>query len=115
MCFGIFDAKYYNIVLDSNTLKNQPGVGDVTKQYLYQLAYNDFITKHKFKHVKNAFLMPTENDQPILIGEAKMNMMYGLSNPPLKNIAVVKLPAKKVFNYYLNNEKFDLSKEIGFL
>ena len=115
MCFGIFDAKYYNIVLDSNTLKNQPGVGDVTKQYLYQLAYNDFITKHKLKHVKNAFLMPTENDQPILIGEAKMNMMYGLSNPPLKNIAVVKLPAKKVFNYYLNNEKFDLSKEIGFL
>ena len=44
-----------------------------------------------------------------------MNMMYGLSNPPLKNIAVVKLPAKKVFNYYLNNEKFELSKEIGFL
>ena len=115
MCFGIFDAKYYNIVLDGNTLKNQPGVGDVTKQYLYQLAYNDFITKHKFKYVKNAFLMPTENDQPLLIGEVKMDMMYGLSNPPLKNIAVVKLPAKKVFNYYLNNEKFELSKEIGFL
>ena len=115
LCFGIFDAKYYNIVLNSKSLKNQPGVGDVTKQYLYQLAYNDFIIKHEFKHVKNAFLMPTEDEEPILIGEAKMNMMYGLSNPPLMNISVVKLPAKKVFNAYLKNEKFDLSKEIGFL
>ena len=59
--------------------------------------------------------MPTEDEEPILIGEAKMNMMYGLSNPPLMNISVVKLPAKKVFNAYLKNEKFVLSKEIGFL
>lgn len=115
LCFGIFDAKYYNIVLNSKSLKNQPGVGDVTKQYLYQLAYNDFIIKHEFKHVKNAFLMPTEDEESILIGEAKMNMMYGLSNPPLMNISVVKLPARNVFNAYLKNEKFDLSKEIGFL
>ena len=115
MCFGIFDAKYYNIILNSQALKNQPGVSDVTKQYLYQLAYNDFIIKHEFKYVKNAFLMPTEDEQPILVGEAKMDMMHGLSNPPLINIAVIKLPAKKVFNYYLKNEKFVLSKEIGFL
>ena len=115
LCFGIFDAKYYNIVLDNNELKNQPGVGDVTKQYLYQLAYNDFIIKHEFKHVKNAFFMPTEDEQSSLIGEAKMDMLQGLSNPPLINISVVKLSARKVFNGYLNNEKFDISEEIGFL
>jgi hypothetical protein len=56
-----------------------------------------------------------KDEEPILIGEAKMNMMYGLSDPPLINISVVKLPARKVFNAYLKNEKFDLSKEIGFL
>lgn len=115
LCFGIFDAKYYNIILDDISLKNQPGVGDVTKQYLYQLAYNDFITKHAFKHVKNAFFMPSEDNCSSLIGEAKMNMLHGLSNPPLINIAVVKLSARKVFNGYLNNEKFDISEEIGFL
>lgn len=115
MCFGIFDAKYYNIILDEKSLKNQPGVGDVTKQYLYQLAYNDFITKHNFKHVKNAFFMPTEEDYHILVGEAKMNMLQGLSSPPLVNIAVVKLAARKVFNGYLNNEKFDIATEIAFL
>ena len=114
-CFGIFDAKYYNIVLNGKSLKNQPGVGDVTKQYLYQLAYNDFIIKHEFKHVKNAFFMPSEEEESRLIGEAKMDMLYGLSDPPLVNISVVKLSARKVFDGYLSNDKFDLSEEIGFL
>ena len=115
ICFGIFDAKYYNIVLDSNALKNQPGVGDVTKQYLYQLAYNDFIIKHEFNHVKNAFFMPTEDNQSSLVGEAKMDMLQGLSNPPLINISVVKLSAKKVFAAYLSNDKFNISEELEFL
>lgn len=114
-CFGIFDAKYYNIILDEKSLANQPGVGDVTKQYLYQLAYNDFIIKHKFKQVKNAFFMPTECDNNILVGEAKMNMLTGLSDPPLTNIAVVKLSTRKVYDGYLNNKKFDIANEIGFL
>lgn len=115
LCFGIFDAKYYNIVLNENSLKNQPGVGDLTKQYLYQLAYNDFIIKHEFKYVKNAFFMPAEDNQSSLIGEAKMNILHGLSDPPLINIAVVKLSASKVFKSYLSNDKFDISKEIGFI
>ena len=114
-CFGIFDAKYYNIILDEKSLANQPGVGDVTKQYLYQLAYNDFIKKHEFKYVKNAFFMPGENEYSILIGEAKMDMLQGLSDPPLINISVVKLSARKVFEGYLNNQKFDISEELWFL
>lgn len=113
--FGIFDAKYYNIILDEKSLYNQPGVGDVTKQYLYQLAFNDFIIKHEFNQVLNVFFMPTENKQSILIGEVKMDILCGLSNPPLVNILVVKLSARKVFNNYLKNKKFDISKELKFL
>ena len=45
--FVIFDAKYYCIQLEENkVLRGQPGVGDVTKQYLYQLAYGNFIKYH---------------------------------------------------------------------
>ena len=45
--FLIFDAKYYNIQLEKGkSLRNNPGVGDVTKQYLYQLAYRNFIKAH---------------------------------------------------------------------
>ena len=115
MCFGIFDAKYYNIVLDKNNLKNNPQLKDVTKQYLYQLAFNDFIDKHNFRYISNAFLMPTEEDNSALIGEAKMEILEGLSRPSLINISVVKLSARKIFNYYLNGKKVDIGNEFKFL
>lgn len=115
MCFGIFDAKYYNIKLEKNKVQGQPGVGDVTKQYLYQLAYNDFILKHGFTSVKNAFLMPTEEDNVLLNGEVEMGILSGLSNPPLSNILVVKLPASKIYQYYLSGKKVDIQQEYKFL
>lgn len=114
-CFAIFDAKYYNIVLDKDNLENHPGVGDVTKQYLYQLAYNDFISKHNFSHVINAFLMPTEDEYSKLIGKVKMGMLKGLSEPSLKDILVLKVSSSKIFKYYLNNEKLDIFDEFDFL
>lgn len=115
MCFGIFDAKYYNIILDKNKVQGQPGVGDVTKQYLYQLAYNDFILKHGFTSVKNAFLMPTEENNVLLNGEVEMGILKGLSNPPLSNILVVKLPASNIYQYYLSGKKVNIYKEYKFL
>ena len=115
MCFGIFDAKYYNINLDKNKVQGQPGVGDVTKQYLYQLAYNDFILKHGFTSVKNAFLMPTEEDNALLNGEVEMGILSGLSNPPLCNILVVKLPTSKIYQYYLSGKRLNIKDEYKFL
>jgi hypothetical protein len=115
MCFGIFDAKYYNIKLEKNKVQGQPGIGDVTKQYLYQLAYNDFILKHGFTSVKNAFLMPTEEDNALLNGEVEMGILKGLSNPLLSNILVTKLPASKIYQYYLGGKKIDIYKEYSFL
>ncbi|MFR9068765.1 MAG: LlaJI family restriction endonuclease [Paraclostridium sp.] len=115
MCFGIFDAKYYNIKLGKNKVQGQPGVGDVTKQYLYQLAYNDFILKHGFKRVKNAFLMPTEDDNVLLNGEVEMGILSGLSNPPLSNILVIKLPASKIYTYYLSGKRLNIKEEYKFL
>ena len=114
LCFGIFDAKYYNIVLTKEDLLNSPGVGDITKQYLYQLAYNDFIRKHGFVSVINAFLMPTEKESSELIGEAKMEILEGLSDPPLVNILVVKLFARRIYQKYLSGKKLDINKEFEF-
>lgn len=114
-CFGIFDAKYYNIVLEKGKLSGYPGIGDVTKQYLYQLAYNDFIKTHKFNRVVNAFFMPTESDEYILNGDVEMEMLKGLSEPPLSNILVVKLPAYKIYEYYLSGKKIDIKREYSFL
>ncbi|WP_326907113.1 LlaJI family restriction endonuclease [Sedimentibacter sp. MB31-C6] len=107
MQFLIFDAKYYNINLEKGQeLRGNPGVGDVTKQYLYQLAYKRFISDHQIEVVKNCFLMPTEDNKIVKKGRVKMDM---LSNLGLQDIQIRLLPAEMMYNYYLSNEIMDVS------
>ncbi len=105
--FVIFDAKYYNAQLvPGNAPKGQPGIESVTKQYLYQLAYQKFIMDHEFSVVKNCFLMPTENKEIEDHGEASMEMLSALG---LQNIKVRFLPADMVYDHYLSGRKMDIS------
>ena len=106
--FFIFDAKYYNIQLEENkALRGNPGIGDVTKQYLYQLAYKNFINDHNIAMVRNCFLMPTEKNMVIHKGVARLAMLEALG---LENIHVFQIPAKKAYELYLERKKFDLSQ-----
>ena len=74
--FIIFDAKYYNLQMEADKdLRGQPGIESITKQYLYQLAYQDFICVHQFEAVRNCFLMPTDKDEVIIKGEATLSML----------------------------------------
>ncbi|MBQ8279129.1 MAG: LlaJI family restriction endonuclease [Roseburia sp.] len=108
--FIIFDAKYYIIQLEvDKTLCGQPGVGDVTKQYLYQLAYREFVRANKIRCVKNCFLMPTEEDGQagvIKKGSVKMDMLSALD---LEQIQIRQLSAKQMYAHYLSKQKFDIS------
>lgn len=105
-CFLIFDAKYYNIQLErGKPLRNNPGIGDVTKQYLYQLAYRDFIEAHHITKVKNCFLMPSEKDEIIKKGTARMPMLEALG---LENIQIRLIPAALLYDCYLRQEKIDI-------
>ena len=104
--FIIFDAKYYNIQMDEKKeLRGQPGIESVTKQYLYQLAYKDFISDHGFASVKNCFLMPTDGEQVDCRGYVTMSMLAGLG---LENIMVRLLPAMEVYDHYLNQTFFNI-------
>lgn len=104
--FIIFDAKYYNAQLEpDNPPKGQPGIESVTKQYLYQLAYQKFINDHGFSDVKNCFLMPTENCEIEDHGEVSMEMFSSLG---LQNIKVRFLPADMVYDHYLSGRKMDI-------
>ncbi len=106
--FIIFDAKYYNIQLDYyKPLRGQPGISDVTKQYLYQLAYKDFVEKNNINEVKNCFLMPTEHEEIIDKGAVRMDMLGALH---LESIQVKQLPAKRVFSYYLKIQKINVKE-----
>lgn len=104
----ILDAKYYNIQLEKGkVLRGNPGIGDVTKQYLYQLAYRNFIQKQSITIVKNCFIMPTEKNDIIVKGTVRLKMMETMG---LENIEICQLPAHKVYEYYLTRKKMPIEE-----
>lgn len=108
LTFIIFDAKYYNLEFSGNVLSGQPGIGDITKQYLYQLAYKDFIKANGIKKVKNCFLMPSEEngkDGVVKKGYVCLDMLDALG---LEYIEYRVLSARKLYELYLNNQKFEV-------
>lgn len=105
--FVILDAKYYDIELDDKHVSGQPGVEDVSKQYLYQLAYHNFIDRHGMGSI-NAFVSPTDQTESSLAGTAQMSIFP----PHLKPIQVVKLAAFKVLSSYNNHTHLRLNEEV---
>ena len=106
--FIIFDAKYYNATLEMGIQpKGQPGIESITKQYLYQLAYQKFIKEHMISKVHNCFLMPTDGGTVVGKGEVSMNMFKELG---LQNIKVRLLPARLAYQHYLEGGKMDINK-----
>ena len=104
--FIIFDAKYYNIQLEHNKkLRGQPGIESITKQYLYQLAYQPFVEAHQISTVKNCFLMPTASTEIIEKGTASLAMLHNLG---LQDIQVRLLPAEMMYRHYIENTKMDI-------
>ena len=104
--FIIFDAKYYNLQLENKKkLKGQPGIESITKQYLYQLAYNPFISAHQIHAVRNCFLLPIAGEQFINKGYVYLDMMRILK---LQDIQIRLLPATVMYSHYLNNTKLDI-------
>lgn len=109
--FIISDAKYYSIELTDEVLSGNPGVEDVTKQYLYQLAFNEYIKHNKFTLVKNLLLFPNEDMDIKQLGKVTLSF---LKNLPLEDIELISLPAHKIFQLYSNGKKLDIEKFLNF-
>lgn len=104
--FVIIDAKYYLLQLEQNkSLKGNPGVGDVTKQYLYQLAFRQFTSDHNIRVIKNCFVMPTEKDAVVVKGIVRLSMLSALG---LEDIHIRLVPAKTLFSYYLSRKRLPI-------
>jgi len=104
----ILDAKYHNIQLHRDKrLSGQPGIGDLTKQYLYQLAFQDFTRSHDITDVRNCFLMPTDNGEIVHLGHASLEMLSRLGLP---DIQIKLLPAAEMYDLYLRGERMDISR-----
>lgn len=106
--FGILDAKYYTPQLEPDKpLQDQPGIESITKQYLYQLAFQDFVEKHEFRQVINSFLFPTEGDVVLDNGIVSLAMLDGLG---LERIKIRSLPATYMYDLYIAGKKLSLSE-----
>lgn len=106
--FLIFDAKYYTPKLEPNQKpEHHPGIESVTKQYLYQLAYKDFIKAYEFTDIKNCFLMPTEKEDVQNMGTVTMKMFRDLN---LTDIEVRYIPATTAYRYYLSGTTMDINE-----
>ncbi len=104
--FIIFDAKYYTPQLIKGvTPKRQPGIESITKQYLYQLAFQKFISDHEFTSVNNCFLLPTEKKEIVDGGEVQLQMLADIG---LQNIKVRFVPAVLAYECYLAGKMFDI-------
>lgn len=106
--FCIYDAKYYVPTL-SGKMRKQPGLESVTKQFLYQTAYKDFVRDHSFTSVVNAFLVPTSSDEPFEIGRVSFPEVMGTVEPPFSNyVDMWAIPAGEVFRAYLEGHRLSL-------
>ena len=95
---------------DGWSVSGQRGVGDVTKQYLYQLAFDEFITAQEYGCVTNTFLCPAEEEEWDY-GCVEMKMLYTIGNKTLENIKIVKLCAEEMYEIWLRGEKItDIGK-----
>ncbi len=106
-CFAILDAKYYRIRLERGRVSGQPGIGDITKQYLYQLAYEDFIQDMGYDRVQNAFLFPGCGEEAEYLGQVELAMLASAGRKGLSHIAAVRLPAVRLYDAYLAGREED--------
>ena len=105
--FIIFDAKYYVPILeDDKTPESQPGIESVAKQYLYQLAYQEFISDYKLS-VRNCFVFPTDKD--VVENKEEVELKF-LKNINLTGILVRMLPAEDAYKKYLSEKNYDISE-----
>ncbi len=110
--FCIYDAKYY-VPTTSGKMRNQPGLESVTKQFLYQSAYEKFIRAHCFDEVVNAFLVPSAGSHLREIGRVSFPEVMDTARSPLSNfVSMWALPASDIFSAYLRNERSAMATSI---
>lgn len=100
--FEIYDGKYYQVEFTDDAVIGQPGVGDITKQYLYQLAFSQLAKINHFGF-SNSFVIPRDeliedNGSGIQYATASLKMLNELG---LNKIKVIARDAQKSFDKYL--------------
>ncbi|EGO9037571.1 LlaJI family restriction endonuclease [Enterococcus faecalis] len=98
--FEIYDGKYYLISFENNKIKGQPGVGDITKQYLYELTFKELANENGY-HITNKFIVPIDD----IINDNKEIASISLPIFDSENLSAITVLAREcgtIFGQYLN-------------
>ena len=105
--FDIIDAKYYLIKCENGNLFGNPGVGDVTKQFLYDYEYRPLLKANGItcngNHISNVFLTPAVMDaRAERFGQVVMPWLQKLGGEmaQLPDIQVWKINARWLLSAY---------------
>jgi len=95
--FFIMDAKYYNYRINNDTpfsISGNPGIGDVSKQLLYEKALAEVEVKKKY----NCFLFPS-----ILNTFFEINSSVTLDLLDVKEVYNIQLNAQDMYHNFIQN------------
>ena len=105
----ILDAKYYMPSYNNNSISGVPGVGDIDKQLLYQLAYQELMEENHLEP-QNAFIFPgyEESNKVLkakLFASVKVPILASAINPP--EFRTYLLDGMSLLRRYVYNENDD--------
>ncbi len=97
----VYDTRYY-LPRVGHTIKYQPGLELVTKQFLYQSAYQDFVRDHGFERVANAFLVPTSGNSSHELARVSFpGAISSLGLPLVDHAHMQELPTSEILELHL--------------
>lgn len=106
--FYILDAKYYCPKWTDDEISNEPGAEDIIKQYMYCVAYIEFLKAYKIRETKNYFLMPRATNTDCYKGDAWIEFIKNLNLYETLNLGKIKirfLDPHTMYENYLNNRE----------
>lgn len=100
---AIFDAKYYQINFDGKRVKGNPGVADITKQYLDRLAYSNLADINGFTFT-NSFVvsmddLSEDSGHGVQIDTVQFIMLSALG---LQNTTVIDRDSATLYKQYMS-------------
>ncbi len=107
----ILDAKYYTLRIKGEKIEGNPGIEDITKQYLYHTSLKKYIEENNIEIIINAFLLPNDIATG-KIGKVTLDFMQQYSDV---DIDLIVLDMKEVINLYCYNKTYDFSRFIDMI